>query len=133
MQQPITKAWCAENPDRYRQLAQPPDCCPICMEAFSEYNEARSPLTGDCASTCRHWACETCWLRVMDGHPGTWRCPYCREDLRMWMGVAFADVYCPPPDAIGVDEIRRFAAEVLQRMDVPSDLAQLARRILRHV
>ena len=49
------------------------------------------------------------------------------------MGVAFSDVYCPPPDAIGVDEIRRFAAEVLQRMDVPSDLAQLARRILRHV
>ena len=49
------------------------------------------------------------------------------------MGVAFADAYCPPPDAIGMDEIRMFAAGVLQRMDVPSDLAQLARRILRHV
>ena len=51
----------------------------------------------------------------------------------MWMGDAFADAYCPPPDAIGMDEIRLFAAGVLQRMDLPSDLEQLARRILRHV
>ena len=49
------------------------------------------------------------------------------------MGDAFADAYCPPPDAIGMDEIRLFAAGVLQHMHLPPDLEQLARRILRHV
>ena len=132
MQQPITKAWCAENPERYHELAQPPGCCPICMEAFTDDNPANSPLLGDSASRCRHWACDTCWLHFMNGHPSTWKCPWCREDLRKWMGESFGDAYCPL-DAVGMDEIRLFAAGVLRRMPLPSDLEQLAIRILRHM
>ena len=48
------------------------------------------------------------------------------------MGEAFGDAYCTP-DAVGTDEIRQFAAGVLQRLPLPSDLEQLAIRILRHV
>ena len=94
MQQPITKAWCAENPERYHELAQPPECCPLCTEAFSDDRPANSPLLGDSASRCRHWACEACWLHLMNGHPSTWKCPWCREDLRAWMGEASGDAYC---------------------------------------
>ena len=50
----------------------------------------------------------------------------------MWMGEAFGDAYCSA-DAITSDDIRQFAAGVLQRMPLPSDLEALAIRILRHV
>ena len=68
----------------------------------------------------------------MNGHPSTWKRPWCREDLRKWMGESFGDAYCPL-DAVGMDEIRQFAAGVLRRLPLPPDLEQLARRILRHV
>ena len=48
------------------------------------------------------------------------------------MGDTFGDAYCPL-DAVGVDEIRQFAAGVLRRLPLPPDLEALARRILRHV
>jgi hypothetical protein len=132
--QPITKSWCAQNPERYRELAQPPECCPICLEAFTEDKPANSPLLGDRASTCRHWACDDCWLSVMDGPPSSWKCPWCRVGLQKWMGESFADCYCPPPDAVGDDEIRELAAGVLRHVpQLPADLRQLAERILRHV
>ena len=132
MQQPITKAWCAENPERYHELAQPPESCPLCMEAFSEEQPAHSPLLGGTPSRCRHWACEPCWLRIMNGHSSTWKCPWCREDLRIWMGEAFGDNYCSE-DAVSSAEIRQFATGVLQIVALPTDLEQLAIRILRHV
>ena len=130
--QPITKAWCAENPERYRELAEPPECCPLCLEAFTEDQPAQSPLLGDAASTCRHWACESCWLHIMESHPSSWKCPWCRENLRNWMGATFGDAYCPA-DAVSSAEIRQFAADVLQTVALPADLEQLAARILRHV
>ncbi len=37
------------------------------------------------------------------------------------MGESFGDAYCPL-DAVGMDEIRLFAAGVLRRMPLPSDL-----------
>ncbi len=129
----ITKSWCADNPERYRELAQPPEHCPICLEAFTADKPANSPILGDRASTCRHWACDDCWLAIMDGPPRSWKCPWCREGLQTWMGESFADCYCPPPDAVGNKEIRDFAAGVLRRVELPSDLRQLAERILRHV
>ena len=134
MPQLLTKAWCAENPERYRELAQSPAECPICIEAFTEDRPALSPILGDRASSCRHWACSECWLSVMDDHPANWRCPWCREGLQEWLGETLADFgYCPPPDAVGGEEIRHFASEALRRVPLPSDLEQLARRILRHV
>ena len=48
------------------------------------------------------------------------------------MGEAFGDAYCSA-DAVSSDDIRQFAAGVLQRMPLPSDLEALARRIMRHV
>ena len=48
------------------------------------------------------------------------------------MGEAFGDAYCPA-DAVSSAEIRQFATGVLQHMQLPSDLEQLAIRILRHV
>ena len=82
MQQPITKTWCAENPERCHELAQPPERCPICMEAFTDGNPANCPLLGDSAS--RHWACTECWLNIMDDD--NWRCPWCREGLQKRLG-----------------------------------------------
>ena len=102
------------------------------MEAFSEEQPAHSPLLGGTTSRCRHWACEPCWLRIMNGHSSTWKCPWCREDLRIWMGEAFGDNYCAE-DAVSSAEIRQFATGVLQIVALPTDLEQLAIRILRHV
>jgi hypothetical protein len=130
--QVLTKAWCAENPERYRELARPPECCPICLEAFTGDKQADSPILGDAASSCRHWACRDCWLKIMDGHPRTWKCPFCREGLQKWMGESFAECYCPPPDAVGNEEIRQLAAGVRQ-LPLPPELRQLAERILRHL
>ena len=48
------------------------------------------------------------------------------------MGEAFGDAYCSA-DAVSSVEIRQFATGVLQLMPLPSDLEQLAIRILRHV
>ena len=50
---------------------------------------------------------------------------------RGWVKPSGTPAYTP--DAVGTDEIRQFAAGVLQRLPLPSDLEQLAIRILRHV
>ena len=50
----------------------------------------------------------------------------------MWLGEAFGDAYCSA-DAVSSAEIRQFATGVLQIMALPTDLEQLAIRILRHV
>ena len=129
----LTQAWCTENPERYHELAQQPENCPICMEAFTDDWPAQSPIPGDRASRCRHWACTKCWLKIVDDHPSNWKCPWCREGLQTWLGEAMADCHCPPPDAVGNEDIRRLASEALRRVPLPSDLEQLARRILRHI
>ena len=72
-------------------------------------------------------------LKIMDDHPSNWKCPWCREGLQTWLGEAMADCYCPPPDAVGNEDIRRLASEALRRVPLPSDLEQLARSILRHI
>ena len=48
------------------------------------------------------------------------------------MGEAFGDNYCSE-DAVSSAEIRQFATGVLQIVALPTDLEQLAIRILRHV
>ena len=68
----------------------------------------------------------------MNGHPSTWKCLWCLENVRNWMGATFGDAYCPA-DAVSSAEIRQFAADVLQIVALPADLEQLAARILRHV
>ena len=129
---PLTKAWCAENPERYRDLVRPPSECPICTEAFTEDTPALSPIQGDRVSSCTHWACSNCWLAVMEYHPAQWRCPFCRECLQTWLGETMAEHgYAPPADAVDVKDVRRLASEML-RLDTSLELQQLARRILRH-
>lgn len=129
----ITKAWCAENPEQYHELARPPERCPLCLEAFSRESPANSPVLGDRASSCRHWACADCWLQIMEGPPRSWRCPFCREKLQTWMSEAFAEDYSPPADAVGPREVRHFASKVLRLFTLPADLEVLARSILRHM
>ena len=68
----------------------------------------------------------------MESHPSNWKCPWCRENLRNWMGTTFGDAYCPA-DGVTSAEIRQFAADVLQTVALPADLEHLAARILRHV
>ena len=82
MQLPTTKAHCAENLERCYELAQPPERCTICMEAFADGGPAGSPLLGDRAS--RHWACTECWVNINDDD--NWRCPRCRgrDPIERW-------------------------------------------------
>ena len=53
-----SKAWAAANPQLYHTFAQPPEACPVCFQSFTEENPAKSPLLGECALACRHFAYE---------------------------------------------------------------------------
>ena len=132
METVYNKAWAAANPELYHTHAQPPEACPVCFQSFTEENPAKSPLLGECAPTCRHFACEDCWAQVMDLHWSAWKCPICRADVRSWLSSG--DVtYTPPEDAVGGPEFRLLAAHVINNEPTtPVEILALAHRILKH-
>ena len=132
METVYSKAWVAANPQLYHTFAQPPEACPVCFQSFTEENPAKSPLLGECALTCRHFACEDCWAQIMDGHGSTWKCPICRADVRSWLGSGGV-TYTPPVDAVGGPEFRLLAAHVIHNEPtLPAAIVALAHRILKH-
>ena len=104
------------------ELSQPPIECPICFENFTWENQANSPQLR--REGCRHWACDTCWTRVME-HT-TWKCPFCRQNLRDWLSDEYS--YMPPADAIGFRELRTFVAAAMQIFARDTALTQDSRQ-----
>ena len=95
----INRAWVADHAELYRQLLQPPECCPVCFEPFAS-KEAYSPLMGDFPGSCTHFACEDCWdeIRHRDS-----RCPMCREDVCRWTQAQFGSLNYTPEHATPIN------------------------------
>jgi Zinc finger, C3HC4 type (RING finger) len=85
----IDRAWVADNPEAYKELLKHPEQCPICMEDLcSEDNRpdsANSPLLGEVASKCTHFACNSCWSEIWLRDQRSAKCPVCRTNLYRWM------------------------------------------------
>ena len=107
------KEWVAANPELFLQLARPPEICDICYEPFTKDSPALSPLLGERATTCRHWACENCWWAIMNQSDERPRCPVCRVDVHAWLCDTFEQV-----------------DPMLQRVSVP-DIMELLRTAMR--
>ena len=80
----FTREWVMNNPEAFRKLAAPPEECPICMEPFGPGEERAplGPIMGDMPTICRHYMCQSCWIKCIKMPPV--HCPLCREDVSDW-------------------------------------------------
>jgi hypothetical protein len=85
----IDRAWVADNPDAYKELIKHPEQCPICMEDMCGVGDhddsANSPLLGEVASRCTHFACNSCWQQIWFRDQRSAKCPICRTNLYRWL------------------------------------------------
>ncbi len=125
-----SKRWVAQNPEQFLELSKPPPACEICFEPFSAGSPACSPLLGDRATSCRHFACEDCWLAIMGQREEQWRCPQCRADLRPWLRDEFGQFLT---GGVSLECIVEFVSAAMHELrDRPAFVAT-ARRILQHL
>ena len=78
----FTREWVMNNPEAFRKLAAPPEECPVCMEPFGPDRAPLGPIMGDMPTSCRHYLCESCWIKCVKMPPTL--CPLCREDVTDW-------------------------------------------------
>ena len=102
MSELINVAWVARNPERYNQLLQHGPTCPICQNDYAADNPALSPLT-DGGTTCTHWVCENCALRIKDD-----KCPFCRA---CWKSCLFGLKVSYGGGGVDTATLRSYVAE----------------------
>ena len=124
-----TKAWVAANPELFLQLARPPEACEICYEPFSADCRALSPLLGERASTCRHFACEECWWAIMQQSDDRRRCPQCRADLRAWLCDTFEHID-PMLERVSVPDLMDMIRTAMRLLKDNPEFLTLAHRAL---
>ena len=85
----IDRAWVSDNPEAYKELIKHPTQCPICMidltEGSTSANSANSPLLGEVASRCTHFACYSCWLEIWIRDQRSAKCRICRTNVYRWL------------------------------------------------
>ena len=122
----VDRAWVVANPDLYRGLSQPPECCPVCLESFAD-RKAYSPLLVHIPSSCTHFACQDCWEEIRHRVP---KCPLCREDVFAWTQAQFGALLYMPEQAIATDDIELLAVVVgLVAGDLPPHVTAAVARI----
>ena len=130
----FTCRWVAEHPAEFLELCKPPPECPICYEPFTEENPALGPIMGDQVTSCRHFACQSCWC-AMSEQPMPWQCPQCREDVTQW--VVEATYWSPMPgECVDESEVRLFvelSTTILESRALVPELQALGARLLRHL
>ena len=129
-----TKARVAANPEKFLELAQPPPACEICFESFTAKSPARSPLLGDRATTCRHFACENCWKQIMETQPREqWKCPQCRQDVQQWLDDNYEVCISTQFDDISMVDVFEFLKAALCELHDRPQFVEMGRRILQHL
>ena len=124
-----TRAWVAANPELFLQLARPPETCDICYEPFSEDSPALSPLLGERATTCRHFACGNCWCAIMNQPDERWRCHICRVDVHAWLCDTFEEVD-PMLERVSMPDIMELLRTAMRLLKDNPEFLALAHRCL---
>ena len=64
-------------------------CCAICRNTYEEtHTPYDGPSNSDIPTRCRHFLCVECWEQVYKvglDDSGTYKCPFCREDITSWI------------------------------------------------
>ena len=110
----ITRDRVADNPEAYKELVKAPAQCPVCMCDMIDMggcaNSANSPLLGEVASRCTHFACWKCWQEIWIRDQRSAKCPICRTNVYRWL----LNSYDRP--AVTSLEFGRFILEALFHM-----------------
>ena len=128
------KAWAAANPKKYLELVQPPPECEICFESFTAESPACSPLLGERATKCRHFACKNCWAQIMEQPREHWRCPQCRENVQQWLDDHYEECISTPfEDNISFFELAEFLQAALRELRDRPQFVEMGKRILQRL
>ena len=79
----INEEWIEQNPERWNELNEKPECCPVCLE--TDVDEWRGQLL--CKSElftrnrkCTHWFCTECFVTICGmTDESRRRCPMCQD------------------------------------------------------
>ena len=82
----INQEWIEQNPERWKELNEKPDHCPVCFESEDVNWDgclAYCLETDDIVSQptkCTHWFCHDCFDHIQDmGDDNKRRCPICKD------------------------------------------------------
>ena len=76
----INKEWIEQNPERWEELQEKPEHCPVCFESEGVLWDGRLNLIEGDDTRCTHWFCHECFEHIQGMTDGMRRrCPMCKD------------------------------------------------------
>jgi hypothetical protein len=76
----INKEWIEQNPERWEELQEKPEHCPVCLESEGVLWDGRLNLIEGDDTRCTHWFCHECFEHIQGMTDGMRRrCPMCKD------------------------------------------------------